>query len=122
VLTPDQRAAILDALRSRQARDGGWSTASLVGDWTRRDSTPLDTNTDGYATAFITYVLQQAGGSRTDPDVARGLAWLVAHQDRATGMWTASSVNKSRDPATDVGKFMSDAATGYAVLALSGHK
>ena len=63
--------------------------------------------------------LQQAGRPASDAAVARGRAWLVAHQDRTSGGWTASSVNKRRDPASDTGKFMSDAATAYAVLALS---
>jgi len=33
--------------------------------------------------------------------------------------WQGVSVNKKRDPASHPGKFMSDAATAYAVLALS---
>ena len=119
VLAPEQSRQIVDGLIAKQQGDGGWNAASLAGDWKRNDSTPLDLKTDGYATGLVTYVLQQAGRPKTDANVARGLAWLVQHQDRATGMWTAVSLNKQRDPATDIGKFMSDAATSYAVLALT---
>jgi squalene-hopene/tetraprenyl-beta-curcumene cyclase len=41
------------------------------------------------------------------------------NQDAATGAWLASSWNKKRDPASDVGKFMTDAGTAFAVLALT---
>jgi squalene-hopene/tetraprenyl-beta-curcumene cyclase len=119
VLTPELRQRIVDDLAKAQQADGGWATASLVGGWKRHDSTPLDMKTDGYATGLITLVLEQSGRPATDPVVARGRAWLVSHQDKATGRWIATSVNKERDPASDIGRFMSDAATSYAVLALT---
>ena len=119
VLTPEQRQRILGELAAKQQGDGGWATASLVGDWKRADATPLSTATDGYATGLVTFVLEQAGVPSSEPEIVRGRGWLVQHQDRATGQWTAVSVNKQRDPASDIGKFMSDAATAYAVLALS---
>ncbi len=119
LLTAEESRRISDDLTSRQGADGGWSTASLVGNWKRHDATPMDPNSDGYATGLVTHVLRLARRSPADPSVERGLAWLVRHQDRAGGMWTASSVNRQRDPASDVGKFMSDAATAFAVLALA---
>ena len=118
MLTRDQQQAIADALLKAQQEDGGWSTASL-GSWKRGDGTPLDTRTDGYATGLVTLALESLADARTQPRVKRGLAWLVAHQDRDTGTWFASSLNKQRDPASDAGRFMTDAATAYAVLALT---
>jgi len=118
LITAEQRQAIVDAAIGRQQGDGGWSMATL-GSWKRTDSTAPDTGSDGYATALVTLALQQAGVATTDAHVSRGLSWLAAHQDGATGMWWTSSLNKQRDPASDAGKFMSDAATAYAALALT---
>ena len=118
ILTPVQRQAIIDAAVSRQQSDGGWTTSAL-GVWKRVDSTPLDTASDGYATGLMTLVLQQAGASRTEGLVSRGLSWLAQHQDVASGGWFAASLNKQREPSSDAGRFMSDAATAYAVLALT---
>ena len=117
LLTAEQQHAIIDAANAKQQSDGGWTIATF-GSWKRVDSTPLDTASDGYATGLVTLALQQAGVAPTDAHVAKGLAWLSSHQDAATGMWTATSLNKQRDPASDAAKFMSDAATAYAALAL----
>jgi len=119
-LTAAQRQSIVDALFAAQRTDGGWATATL-GPWKRRDATPLDSASDGYATALALIALERGGIARDEQHVRAGRMWLVQHQD-ASGSWRASSVNKSRDPATDIGKFMSDAATAYAVIALSGQR
>jgi hypothetical protein len=117
VLTKDAQKKIITQLLDKQRDDGGWSLASL-GTFARHDGTVQDTDSDGYATGLVLHVLQTAGVPKDDSRVAKGLAWLKNNQAK-TGEWRAVSVNKKRDPATHVGKFMTDAATAYAVLALS---
>jgi len=115
-LTAEQHRAIADEAFGKQQADGGWSMSTL-GPWKRSDGSEQDTASDGYATGVATLALQHAGlGS--DPRVKKGLQWLVQHQE-TSGRWVATSLNKRREPESDAGKFMSDAATAYAVLSLT---
>ena len=117
VLTIDRAESILAGVMRLQNADGGWSLASL-GPWERQDGLPPDTISDGYATGLIAFVLQRSGVSPVQDNLSRALAWLVQNQ-RPGGQWPASSLNKERDPTSDRGRFMADAATAFAVLALT---
>ncbi len=122
MLSPTQQKSIANEALAKQQPDGGFSLSSFVQPWTRKDNTPLETKSDGYATGLITYVIELIGDAHNQPQIARARAWLIANQDKTEGRWLAYSLNKQRDLSTDVGKFMSDAATAYAVLALRDAK
>ena len=121
LLEPEQQRAIINEVLSTQQADGGWSLSSLVGAWKREDGTPQEVKSDGYATGLITFALQQAGISRENAQLKQGLAWLVGNQNKSEGFWMAYSLNKDKahhlTPST--ARFMNDAATAYAVLALT---
>jgi squalene-hopene/tetraprenyl-beta-curcumene cyclase len=131
LLPPNQQASIIDAILSKQQADGGWSLGSLswrwrsssvkslVKLWARSDVPLLENKSDGYATALIVFALEQANIPRTNPHLEKGLSWLLHNQNRADGRWPSYSLNHHRD-ASGTGLFMSDAATAYAVLALTG--
>lgn len=115
LLNGRERSALVAELAAKQHPDGGWSVNDL-GTWKRRDDTPEETKSDGLATGLTVLALEQSGAGR--PEAKRGLAWLAQNQSQEDGNWSAWSLNKKRDPSTDIGRFMSDAATGFAVLAL----
>ena len=114
LLPPAQRDALVARLVGLQQADGGWRLASLDAR-ERLDKTAPATQSDGYATGLIVLAIENYAGAKEARE--RGLAWLRTHQGQA-GDWRAYSLNKERDPTSDIGRFMSDAATGYAVLAL----
>ena len=131
LIEADRQRAIIKEISDAQQSDGGWVLSSLawprdrhlhslVREWLRSDGTTQERKSDGYATGLMTYVLRQSGVGQDDPRLKRGWSWLATHQDKADGFWTSVSLTKRRDPSTNIGQFMSDAATAYAVLALSG--
>lgn len=131
LLTPEGQQAIIAEIMSKQQADGGWRLASvawswkssglwpLVNMWVRADETPLDGKSDGVATSLVTLALQEAGMAHDNVQLKRGLLWLMSNQNSKEGFWAAPSLNKRRSQSSDTGRFMSDAATAYAVLALT---
>jgi squalene-hopene/tetraprenyl-beta-curcumene cyclase len=117
LLEADRRTAIIKEVLRAQNADGGWSLSGLV----TQSSKPgllRDSQSDGYATGLVILVLQLTDMSSEHAETQRGLTWLE-HNQRAGGFWVATSLNKRRDLSSPVAWFMRDAATAYAVLALS---
>src|SRR5271156_2989967 len=128
LLTSAQRKSLIASLRSLQQPDGGWALSSLDQGNRERDSrwrwirkqlkiAVKPPESDGCATGLVVLALEESGTSRQDPMLMHGLQWLERHQD-SDGSWRTESLNAKRNPQTDVGRFMTDAATGYAVMAL----
>ena len=116
LLTDQQRSQLLETIRRLQQPDGGWNLFALDGQqssWKLKIGAPQD----GCATGLVAVALQKSGVRSDDPMLRRGLDWLRHHQE-TNGSWYGPSLNRRRNIRTDVGQFMSDAATGYAVLAL----
>lgn len=119
LFTAAEKKAFASEIFAKQRDDGGWNLAELIGDWKRRDGTVMEKQSDGYATGVLAYALEQIGTPRSQPEMKKALAWLNRNQNKEEGFWQAYSPNKQRDLKSDAGRFMSDAATGFAVLALT---
>jgi squalene-hopene/tetraprenyl-beta-curcumene cyclase len=116
LMSKAQREALLKEVWDKQEKDGGWS-AETLGAWNKHPDAPLHAGSDAYATAFIAFAAERAGVAHKDKRLARGLAWLESHQD-ASGYWDAMSLNKKFPADSMEIRFMRDAATAYASMAL----
>ncbi len=119
LLTAEQQGKIVGETLALQRPDGGFNMASMIPGWKRHDNTPVDLASDGYATGLVAYALEQLGSAEAAPGLKRALAWLGQNQIEADGRWPGVSLNNNRAVLSDTGLFMSDAATAYAVLALT---
>lgn len=118
ILSPQQKQDTIQELLAAQGEDGGWSPTRLAS-WKRRDNTVIAEDSDGLVTAMITLALKDAGVPAEDRRMRAARRWLIAHQSAESGGLPATSVNKLRDPTADAYLFMTDAATGFATLALT---
>ena len=130
LIDSQRQQAIIKEVAEAQQSDGGWRLSLLAwrNDWSlhslarmrlRADWTRQQTQSDGYATGLIVFALQQAGMPASNPTVRHGLEWLARNQNGEDGTWPSTSINQRRSPSSNVGHFMRDASTAYAVLALS---
>jgi squalene-hopene/tetraprenyl-beta-curcumene cyclase len=122
LLTDEQQKKLLNDTLAKQRADGSFSLGSMVGNWKRRDNTPFDAEGDGYATGLVAYALEQLNATGAQPALEKALGWLRKNQNAEDGRWPASSLNKKRELSSEAGRFMSDAATAYAVMALGNAK
>jgi squalene-hopene/tetraprenyl-beta-curcumene cyclase len=124
LLDTESQKAIVSEILSKQQIDGGWSLSSLSGAWKRNDGTPQEAKSDGYATGLVALALLQAAIPREHAQLKQALAWLASHQNKSDGFWSGYSLNKNEEHhlSPDTARFMNDAATAYAVLALTDNE
>jgi len=130
LLTAKEQGAIIDAILGKQLDDGGWGLSSLVWSWkgtsvrslvklwAKSESPIFPAKSDGYATGLIVFALEQYGVTADNAHLQRGLAWLQ-HNQLPDGRWPGYSLNHALEASSPTKLFMGDAATAYAVLALT---
>jgi squalene-hopene/tetraprenyl-beta-curcumene cyclase len=123
LLSEQERKKLIRELLDTQEADGGWGLSKLGKrasgrrGWKAHHVYPEGGDSDGYATGLVVLALKRAGVAADNPKLQKGMAWLATRQKE--GSWPAAYLNKRRDRQSNVGKFMRDAATAFAVLALT---
>jgi squalene-hopene/tetraprenyl-beta-curcumene cyclase len=121
ILSKKQQAGVVELIRSKQQKDGGWSLRQFAspeqwGGGNRASKLRAEPNfaspaSDGHMTGLACLVLQAAGVSNDDDHIKRGIQWLKSNQ-RKSGRWWTRSLN------TDKWHFITYSGTIYPVLAI----
>jgi len=113
---------LIRMIRSHQRADGGWSMRNFAKpeEWgkgnrvekLRAELELSDPPSDGHMTGLAIIALRKAGVPANDPQIQRGVAWLMNNQ-RASGRWWTRSLNR------DGWQFITYSGTEYPLLALA---
>ena len=121
ILTKEQISDNLTTMLSKQLPSGGWSMNQL-GSWKKfgTQAAAGDMTADGYASAYLAYVLKKLKASgkvpaelaaNVDQAYSNALDWLVANQN-AQGLWDSASLVQD---APFNRSLVEDAAAGFAL-------
>ncbi|WP_339733975.1 prenyltransferase/squalene oxidase repeat-containing protein [uncultured Gimesia sp.] len=128
LLSTEKKQALIKMVRKHQLLDGGWSIRTFADPeaWGKgnraeklRDEPEFDKTTkawqnlasDGHQTGLAILVLRESGVPADDPQIQKGINWLLTHQ-RESGRWWTRSLN------TDRWHFITYSGTLYPLLAL----
>jgi hypothetical protein len=118
LLSEPERARLVQDVVKTERPDGGFRLKDL-GPWPSKDGSAPSEESDGYATAFTVFVLERTDEPAAAYAIEQGLAWLSRKQ-KPDGRWESLSPNKDRSQEEDFRRLLaSDAATAFAVLALT---
>ncbi|WP_278469878.1 prenyltransferase/squalene oxidase repeat-containing protein [Gimesia maris] len=128
LISAEQKQALIKMIREHQLPDGGWSIRSFATPeaWGRGNRAEKlraepeydqmagrwkNLSSDGHQTGLAILVLRKSGVPANDPQIQKGVQWLLTHQ-RESGRWWTRSLN------TDRWHFITYSGTFYPLLAL----
>tara|TARA_R110002111_G_scaffold168038_1_gene233766 strand:- start:23667 stop:24824 length:1158 start_codon:yes stop_codon:yes gene_type:complete len=128
LISADKQQALIEMVRKHQLPDGGWSIRTFAAPeaWGRgnraeklREEPEYDQTangwknlaSDGHQTGLAIIVLRESGVPANDPQIQKGIEWMLTHQ-RESGRWWTRSLN------TDRWHFITYSGTFYPLVAL----
>ncbi|MCH9655244.1 MAG: terpene cyclase/mutase family protein [Planctomycetes bacterium] len=128
LISAEKKRALIQMVRQHQLPDGGWSIRTFAApeawgkgnraeklraepEFDKKANTWKNLSSDGHQTGLAIIVLREIGVPANDPQIQKGVKWLLTHQ-RESGRWWTRSLN------TDRWHFITYSGTFYPLLAL----
>jgi squalene-hopene/tetraprenyl-beta-curcumene cyclase len=123
LLDAQRKQELVKMILDHQKSDGGWSLRGFAKpeEWGKGNRAEMlrsyvdagDPPSDGHMTGLAIIALRKAGVPASDPQIQRGVQWLLTNQ-RASGRWWTKSLNDLNG-----WQYITYSGTAYPLLALS---